>query len=649
MKHRRDLASLLLIVLLAAALRLGRSDVVEYFHDDAMLATLALELADGLSFPLVGILSSTGIPNPPVSVYLLAIPFALSSSPAFVIHLIMLWNVIGVALLWCLARRYCGGRIALIAGLLYAINPWAVLFSRKIWAQELHTPIILLGLLLLLYGFHESRAGRLRTRSVLLAQCLSTPILLFGFQFHFASWPLLLLIPIAVWQGRKRIDARAFFVGISLSLIVVLPYVFGLTQTLAVDPTRISDALERSAARVPEISLASISAIAQLASGSGLEDWLAPDQAADLAAGYPPFSALSLVLLPALLIGLCTAYRRSRAIALLLSIWAFVPGLFLIVEWTPVYIHYFIPSIPAFAILIGYGGDSLLRLVARWPPLQYTVWLTIALILALQVLQWIAALNFVDEQHVDYPGFTTPLTKLSPLRDELSGAEDVVVVAGGMSWNLHHEVAVWDTLLWDAVTCVRTIVADGYAVFPGRSFTAVIAPGAPSGFVTELYQNDSPEFFPTRRGGADYAHYQWQDAPTWSGARIRPIEPERFVNGPRLSGYGLEDDSVILEWQLPAQQIGADYQFSAQLYDAKGERVGQLDGRFWHGRHWCDGDRLLTWGPIEMDAGATTLKVALYRLGAGKDASRISNLDVLDAQGNPKGQSVDISLGGRDA
>ena len=50
MKHRRDLASLLLIVLLAAALRLGRSYVVEYFHDDAMLATLALELADGLSF-----------------------------------------------------------------------------------------------------------------------------------------------------------------------------------------------------------------------------------------------------------------------------------------------------------------------------------------------------------------------------------------------------------------------------------------------------------------------------------------------------------------------------------------------------------------------------------------------------------------------
>ena len=350
-----------------------------------------------------------------------------------------------------------------------------------------------------------------------------------------------------------------------------------------------------------------------------------------------------------MLIGLRAAYRRSRAFAFLLSIWAFLPGLLLIVEWTPVYIHYFIPSIPAFAILIGYGGDSLLRMVARWRPLEYAVWLAFALILALQVLQWSAALNFVEERHVDYPGFTTPLAKLTPLRAELSGVEDVLVVAGGMSWNLHHEVALWDTLLWDAVTCVRTIVADGYAVLPAHPFSVVIAPGTPAGFATEFYRNDSPEFFPTRRGGDDYVHYQWQEAPTWSGARIRPIEPERFANGLRLSGYGLEDESVILEWRLPAQQIGADYQFSAQLYDATGERVAQLDATFWHGRHWCDGDRLLTWGPIEMDAGATTLKVALYRLGAGKDEPRISNLDVLDAQGNPKGQSVDIYLGGREA
>lgn len=641
----RDLAGLLLVVFLAAAMRFSRGDVVEYFHDDAMLATMALELADGLRFPLTGILSSTGIPNPPVSVYALALPFAISSSPAFVIHVIMAWNVIGVALLWFLARRYGGRRIALIAGALYAINPWAILFSRKIWAQELHTPIVLFGLLLLLHGFCVARSGRPRTRTVALAQCLSLPVLLFAFQFHFASWPLLLLIFAALWQGRKGIHFRAFFAGLIISLIVVLPYFIGLRETLAIDPARVSDALERSAGRGPEISFASISASARLASGAGLESWLAPDQAAELAAAYPPLHALSLIFIPALLIGVGAAFRQSRPFAMLLSLWAFLPSLILVVEWTPVYIHYFIPSIPAFAILIGYGGESLLRKAVRWRPIQYALWLALITILLLQALQWQAALDYVAERHIDYPGFTTPLAKLMPLRDELSRADDIVVLAGGMAWNLHHEVAVWDTLLWDAAACVRTIVPDGYAVFPRGRFAAVIAPGAPAGDVTDLYRHDTPKIFPTRRGGEDYIVYQWQAAPSWSGAKIVPIEPERFANGVRLIGYGLKDDNVILEWRLPARQVGADYQYSAQLYDARGERAGQLDARFWHGRHWCEGDRLLTWGPIEANARVATLKVALYSLGAGKDAGQISNLEALDAQGHPKGQSVDISLG----
>ena len=647
-KHRRDLACLLLIVLLAAGLRFYRSGVVEYFHDDAMLATLALELADGLRLPLTGILSSTGIPNSPVSVYLLAIPFALSSDPAFVIHTIMLWNVIGVALLWLLARRFAGWRIALIAGLLYAVNPWAILFSRKIWAQELHTPVILFGLLLLLYGYWEERDNRRWDRSRWLAQTLGLPILLIGFQFHFASWPLLLLIPTALWYGRKNCYTGGLRLSLVLSSLVILPYAIGLAQTLTVDPARISDALSRSVERRLELSPASLNAIVQLATGGGLEHWLAPDQAAELAKGFRPLPRLNLALLPLLLIGLATAYQQRRQLTVLLLIWAYLPSLLLLVEWTPVHIHYFVTSIPALALTIGFGGDWLLRFAARNRRIRLAFWLGLALLLAQQTQTWIAALSYVADRHVPYPGFTTPMAQLLPLRERLSLADDVVILAGGMSWNLHHEVAVWDTLLWDAVACVRTIIPVGYAVFPARPFTAVVAPSAPSGAVTHLYQNDSPAIFATRMGGADYTMYQWGNAPSWSGAMIYPIAPERFENGVRLSGYGLESDQVTLEWRLPAQRIGADYQFSAQLFDGRGERLSQLDASFWHGRHWCEGDRLLTWGPIDMGASAETLKVALYRLGAGKDAGRVTNLQVLDLLGNPKGQSVDILLEQRD-
>ena len=227
-EHRRDLSSLLLIIVLAAALRLGRGDIVEYFHDDAMLATLALELADGLRFPLTGILSSTGIPNSPVSVYFLALPFALSSDPAVVIRFVMLWNTLGVTLLWLLARWQCGWRVALFAGVAYAVNPWAVLFSRKIWAQELHTPFIILGLLLLLKGFWaRSNDGRL-SRSAFIGQSLGIPILLFGLQFHFAALPLALVVPLALWQGRRRLKTRVLIVAFVLSAAVCAPYALGL-------------------------------------------------------------------------------------------------------------------------------------------------------------------------------------------------------------------------------------------------------------------------------------------------------------------------------------------------------------------------------------------------------------------------------------
>ena len=548
-----------------------------------------------------------------------------------------------------MARRYFGLRIAVIAGLFYAVNPWAVLFSRKIWAQELHTPFIILGLLLLLMGFWESRDGGPRARSVFLAQSLGIPLLLVGFQFHFAAWPLLLLVPLALWRRRKQIFARALFVAIVLSVCVIMPYCLGLTQTLESDPTRIADALARSAESGPQFSSASISAILQLVTGSGLEYWLAPNQAAELAAGYLPLLPLTLLLLPLLVVGMHAVYVRCRRFAILLLIWAFLPSLLLLVEWTPVYIHYFIPSIPALALLIGFGLDWHLRLAARKRPLHVVVWLIIALIFALQIQQWFAALDFVERRHVDYPGFTTPLAKLLPLREELSASDDVVVVAGGMSWNLHHEVAVWDTLLWDALNCVRTIVPDGYAVFPSHAFAIVIAPDAPPGPLTDLYGNADPEVFPAREGGGDYMLYAWRTAPSWPGSTIQLIEPQRFDNGVGLTGYSWEDDLITLEWQLPAQQIGADYQFSAQLYDAEGERLDQLDTRFWHGRHWCDGDHLLTFGPLIQHDDARSLKVALYELGSGKDAGRVINADVLDALGNPKGQSVDIPIEQGDA
>ena len=636
--RRRDLPVLLCILLMAAWLRLGRGDVLEYFHDDAMLATLAQEMAAGERRPLTGILSSTGIPNPPAGVWVMAIPFSISSNPNVALHFIMLLNVGAVGLLWWLAHRWFGRRTALIAGLVYAINPWAVLFSRKIWAQDFHTPLILPGLILLIYGFWERSPRR---RLVFAAQSISLPLLIFAFQIHFAAWAFLPLIPIVLWLGRKRIRTPALAIAVLLLLLVMLPYLAGLSQILQADPTRISDAWRRSTADGINLNGKALADAISLAAGLGLEAFLAPDQSAQLAAGYPPFRQAGLVFALMMPVGLYVGMGKSRRLTLFLMLWAFLPPLLLVYEWTAVHIHYFVPTLPAMALLTGIGLDGVLTRAGR-RLVKWLLWTGLFLIFGLQILQWGAALDYVENVHIDYPGFTTPLGRLNRLADGLRDAEDVLIVSQGMAWNLHHEVAVWATLLRDDVPCVRTLIGDGYAVFPAHPFRAVVAPDAPPNPVNGLYSRAEPTAFKTREGGRDYLVHQWESAPTWTGIPVQSIAPTRFDNGVYLSGYGLADNRVILAWRLPGRRVGMDYQFTAQLFDDDDNRLAQLDMTFWHGRHWCMGDRLLTWGDLSTAAAATRLKVAMYRLGSGK--GEYVNAHALDELGNPAGQSVDIQL-----
>ena len=642
--RRPDLMQLMLIVSVAAVLRFHRSDVVEYFHDDAMLTTLALELVSGFGIPTAGILSSTGIPNSPASVYIMAIPYSFSADPQFAVHFVMLLNVVGVALLWLLARVHFGLRAAFVAGLVYAINPWAVLFSRKIWAQEIHTPFILLGLLLLLHGFWQRRDDASRRFSRLLSQTLSLPILLFGLQIHFAAWALLPVIPLVIWQGRRQISWRATIMGMLLSIMILLPYARGLTQTLDSDPYRISDAMQRSLDKNISLNAGSLEDLTMLASGIGLESWLAPAQQKLISSHYPALWWLSILLLIPFVVGLVTSYRRQPQWAPVLIIWSFLPALLLLVNWTQAYNHYFIPSIPAFALLIGLGIHHLLERSSAKRSLRLAIWCCLLVIWANQLLYMRAALNYVAEQHITYPGFTTPLSKLDPLREKLRQADDVVIISQGMSWNLHHEVAVWDTLLWDDAACVRTLLGDGYAVFPDHAFSVIIAPDAPAQPANELYATAQPEHFPMRKGSVGYVLHRWDQAPEWTGTSINAIDPVHFDNGVILIGYAVRDDEITLDWRLPGQQVGHDFQYSAQLFDVAGQRVAQLDASFWHGRHWCENDRFLTWGPIMVESQASKLTIAMYRLGTGAQAGQIYNAHVLDELGNPQGQSAEIQL-----
>jgi hypothetical protein len=647
---RRDWLTLLLILFIAGLLRFGQAGIVDYFHDDAMVVTLAQEMATGERLHLIGINASLGIPNPPTSIYALLPAFLLTPDPMLALYYVMALNVLGVAVLWLLTQRYFGPMVALLAGLTYAVMPWAVFYSRKIWAQDYHTPFVLLALLLGLYGLWEQQPKTWRSGRFW-AQVLCLPILLFGLQIHFAAWALLPLYALLLFVGRRNIAWPALIISGVLALLVMLPYGLGLMQTLQSDPQRIDNALEYSDTRSAEALLTPdpIRYSFYMLTGYGLETWVAPgpENEAEMRQAVPTLG-IWLLLLPLALIGAGIGLRSKRHLTLLVLLWGLLPVLALLPGWTPVYPHYFVASIPAFALLIALGVDWVGGVV----PLKHTgrtiILGAFAVLLLTQAIWWRGALRYLDSTHIDYPGFTTPLHDLLDIRDELTAYDDVVVLSYGMAWNLHHESVVWPTLLRGQVPCVRTIVGSGYAVLPDGPFAVLEAPDAPADPVLSLYATDDPQAFPERPGGAAYALHTWDAPPEWTHSLITAIEPATFDNGVTLTGYHLgsvadsENREIVLEWRLPQGQRGQDYQYTAQFRDANGQQVGQVDRVFWHGRHWCAGDRLLTWTPVDLADDAASVHVGLYQFG---DASTpYISADVLDELGNPVGQQVTITL-----
>ena len=622
----------LLIVLLAALVRFVYPGVVEFKHDEATLSLLALDWLDGGAFPLTGMPSSVGVPNAPASVYVIALPFALGADALAATLFVAGLNVLGVGLLWFIAYRYLGTAPALVAGLVYALNPWAILYSRKIWAQDFHTPFLLLALLLGLYGFLEGRRW---------AQILCLPVLLFALQIHFAAW---VLLPLYLWlliAGGRRVSLPALLVSIVMGGLVMLPFALGIMQTLEHEPDRITGALN-SADRALTLGEEALVFNAALATGTGIASEITPDQEHLIAPEMDILRPVWLVVYgAALLLGLVAIWRDGWRLAGLVWLWALLPLLVFSVRWTPVHPAYFIASLPAFALLIGAGVALPVRVMARRAlPLRSIAFLLTALFCLLpltQALYWLALMTFIDTNATP-AYFGIPLRYRLPVRDALANERDVLVLTDGFEMALDQEPVIWSVLLHGTADCVRALAGEELLVLPAQPFTALVAPNAPEVPLDNFYATASSQYYPLRPGDGAYVLHRFQRAPEWRAAALTPILPTRFDNGAQLVGYALSPDRVHLRWLLPGA-ASEDYQYFVHLLDAEGNRLAQQDGRFWPGRYWCAGDTLMTSAALSIPDGVQTLRVGLYTLQPG---GGFANANVVDEAGGALGVWADI-------
>jgi 4-amino-4-deoxy-L-arabinose transferase-like glycosyltransferase len=613
------------ILLLAGCLRLGWPGVTEFKQDEAHLYGLALDMAEFKALPLRGISSSIGVPNPPLNVYLFALPLFVWRSPIAATLFVGGLNTASVALAYGLARRYWGVTAALAAALLYAVAPWAVIYSRKIWAQDLLPVFVLGAMAAALLAMVEGRRRWLIAHLVLLAVAV---------QVHFSAVALVPVSLILLSVYRRNVDRRVLLAGLGAALLTAAPIlIYALSRA-----NDWKGYLEAAASRPAVATPGALELALMVVQGSEVRGLTGVEAFRAFDATIPAFLAWLAPLVGVLVAGgLAVALwrgwqARGRGLSapeqagVVAALWLVMPVLVFLPRLLPVYPHYFILLFPAPYFLAGMAVDALRR---RAPPLA--AWALVAVIVTGQVWLSLALLRFVATTNT--PGaFGTPLRHMlqAVATARRAGQSEVLVVGHGDDPGTDQDAAVFDVLLRG--TPHRLIDGTTTAVLPAEGAAVILWP-APGGYpwpVEALYAEWAGGAWTARlplRAGEGEALIAVGGA---QPAVPRPREASALLaNGAEVLGTGAGGPGWQLWWRAPGPVEGEGAHLFAHLLDASGARIAQVDAPTYDPAAWRAGDLVVSF--FALPPGGVTVRAGMYAYPS------LAPVPVLDAAGEPAG------------
>jgi 4-amino-4-deoxy-L-arabinose transferase-like glycosyltransferase len=389
------------LVAVAALLRLYRLNLAEYRGDDDDMVTAATQALHQGWLQAHGLISSVPIDNGPVAMWLLMLPLAITSSLLVAQIWVALLNVGSVALCYHVVCTVWNRPLALVATALYAVSPWAVIYSRRLWITAFDAPLALLAFWLLfrwlqiggsttskgasatgvaagdgatpngkMIAFPTERmapswrrSGRHYLPPVLCALAFSA-----FFQAHVVPMGEVVTLLVVFLFFFRAFGIRRIIVCLATLAVTMAPYV--LTTVLPA----LGKSLAGQQARHPGVDFQSWLAFGNLVTGRGYQS-IAPQGSRLLDATALPFTIIDWFAVTLLLIGgVATAVgvfravrARDRAAArgATLLLWALVPPLGLMVHLVEIHPYYFVVSMPAISILEGCGVMAVAQLVAR--------------------------------------------------------------------------------------------------------------------------------------------------------------------------------------------------------------------------------------------------------------------------------------------
>lgn len=325
------------VIAAAAASRLSWLNLMEFKGDEAEACRLALhalgysEPGVGRFFPTQGLTSSIGVPNPPLFVYLMAVPLAIVRSPLAAVSAVAAANVAAVWVSYVAGKRCFSPFVGLASAALLALSPWGIVFSRKIWAQDL-LPLCTTLFILELHALLVRR----KPAAVFWLFVITAA----ATQLHFSAWVLTPILGAALLLGREAIQRRWLLLGAAFAAVLYAPYLFEHAAAIY----RVSG--HRVTYHAPGIG-ARFEAAARFTFAIVGGDKMSVLLGSQSAIAAP----LSFVLGPAALVGLVAASRSSqerslRHVRVLLGAWYLLPLVALSILPVHDYIHYFIITLP---------------------------------------------------------------------------------------------------------------------------------------------------------------------------------------------------------------------------------------------------------------------------------------------------------------
>lgn len=634
------------LLLLGALLRLSSPGLTHFQADEARLYRLAWSMAQEGELATRGIASSVGFPNSPVSVWLYALPLLAWPHVYAATLFTGLANLLALAGCWWIARRYWGPTAAVAALLLFAVAPWAVIHSRRIWAQNLLPPLVVLWGIGALLAFVERRPRYV----VVHLLALSLAVLV-----HFAALALAPASLLLFILFRRRLAWRYVLLGLLLALLPAIPFLVYLGRQEGAGLAGLAQQAGKSAFWQP----AAWRYAWLLFSGAELHSLAGPEQFRVYLASIPPMAPVYWLLGLLLLAGLFWLLRQAWAsrrqesgegeAALLLLIWLLAPPLVFLVFPAPTALHYLLPIYPVPFVAAGAGFSRLIRLLERqerailWRGLAWLVLLAVA---GLQ-LWGVVGLHQLVAREATPGGFSTPLAlhleaveEAGRMRERRGG--EVLVASAGENPEIDGTAAIYDALL--AGVPHRFVDARRSALFPGRPAVVLLAAEAGDATGAALYKDSAREQIavPLRRGeGA----VQILSIAEPLAPEVVLDEPVLFANWVRLTGYDpleVGEDGLArwrLYWHPGDNPDPADYHLFNHLLDAGGNRIAQSDAAAFAPWQWRAGDTVISTFELDLPdevAQPLTIRTGFYRYPS------LESVPVLDVALNPASDAVSL-------